>query len=194
MSRRTGFEESLAAWGRSIDAALEGVGRWWRGLGDRLRTGRLSDALPRRPVREGPPLRERLEEARQRAGERLGGAGPGLVVGAFAAGGVVVGAVVLGLVLGLGLFRGDAVTGEELARDAALREAAARAQATRDGVVSPADLVRTQQADRAARGDAAGTARGASGSSSGSAPPRAPAGGDGRRSSPHPGGGRVGGG
>lgn len=152
MGRRE-FEDSFAEIGRKIDGALNASGEARQRLSNRVATGGLFERF--RGSGERPPLRERWGErwgervATWREGLEGGSMSPRLIVAAFGAGASLVLVVVLVLVFGFGIFRGTGLTTADLERDAALRAAAERAQAEREGTLNPAAMVQRQDQERA---------------------------------------------
>lgn len=154
MADRSAFEESLARLGRKIDAAIDGVRERRGRLHNRMATGGLFDKF-RRPAgapRASEKVAERVAEVKERLEE--GRAGAKLVLVAFGAGAALVGLVMLVLVFGFGLFRGTGLTAADIERDAALRQAAERAQAEREGALNPTAMLEQQQQDQAMRDEA----------------------------------------
>ncbi|MFI4915476.1 MAG: hypothetical protein ACIAS6_03080 [Phycisphaerales bacterium JB060] len=153
MGRRE-FEDSFAEIGRKIDGALNAGGEAKRRLSNRVATGGLFERFQR--AGDKPPLRDRWGErvTAWREGFEGGSMSPKLVVAAFGAGASLVLVVVLVLVFGLGMFRGTGLTTADLERDAALRAAAERAKAERQGTLNPAAMVQQHDQERAMSAEA----------------------------------------
>lgn len=141
MSQRSAFEEALGSLGRRIDAALDALRERIGHVRNRLATGPLTDRRrgPWKLPRVGTGLHEALAAVRDRLQDRR--AGPGLLLGAFAAGAGLVALVMLVLVLGFGLFRGTGLTQERLEVELRLQRAIERAQNQRDGVLNPTAML-----------------------------------------------------
>ncbi|MFI4881062.1 MAG: hypothetical protein ACIAQU_00595 [Phycisphaerales bacterium JB064] len=160
MADRSAFEESLASIGRKIDAVIDGVRERRGRLHNRMATGGMFEKF-RRPAgapKTSEKMAERVAEVKERLEE--GRVSAKLVVGAFGAGAVLVAVVMLVLVFGFGLFRGTGLTAADLERDAALRQAADRAQAEREGTLNPTAMMQRQQQDEAMAAEADEARRG----------------------------------
>ena len=161
MADRSAFEESLARLGRRIDAAIDGVRERRGRLHNRIATGGVFEKF-RRPAgapRASEKVAERMAEVKERLED--GRVSAKVVLGAFGAGAVVVAGVMLVLVFGFGLFRGTGLTTADLERDAALREAADRARAEREGTLNPTAMMQQQQQEAAIAAEAESARRGA---------------------------------
>ncbi|MEQ8844355.1 MAG: hypothetical protein RIB58_05820 [Phycisphaerales bacterium] len=151
MADRSAFEESLARLGRRIDALIDGVRERASRFRNQMATGGLLEKFRREP--SGRPAREQVAERVADVKERFeeGQVSTKFVLGAFGAGAALVLVVVLVLVFGFGMFRGTGLTTADLERDAALREAADRARAEREGALNPAAMMRQEAQDAATR-------------------------------------------